>query len=189
MLLLSTANTTDMNKVLTALFLLGAFFGSQSLSAQPDSKYFNLGVGLSTWGIPVFGTVEIPLEFPNQSIVVGGSFRSKRESFNYLGSSSSWRHTIVGLEGGWNYYFDELLDVPSEFDLYGGARLNYYFWSTRLTDTIDGYDETYSGSQGGLGFGLAVGGRYHFKSNKSIFAEVGGGSVLSGGRVGLSFAF
>ena len=188
-MLISRANTTDMNKALTALFLSGAFFWSTSLSAQPDSRYFNVGLGLSNWGVPVFGTIEIPLKFQNQRVIVGGSFRTKRESFSYLGSSSAWRHTIVGIEGGWSCYFDDLADLPSEFDVYGGLRLGYYFWSTRLTDNIDGFNDSYTGLTDGLGLRGVIGGRYHYKSDKSLFLELGGGNVTAGGRFGLSFSF
>ena len=178
-----------MKKLLLLLTFLCAI-GINAISAQaPSSKKINAGIGVSGWGIPVFATVEIPLKAANQSIVFGGSFRSKTESFSYLPRSSSWRHTIIGLEGGWNYYFDDLIDVPRDFDLYGGLRLNYYIWQTKLVGNIDGFNGEYTGSSGGLGFRGVIGGRYHFKESTSLFVELGGGNMISGGRLGLSFGF
>ena len=176
-----------MKKFIFTLLLIGAVGAHSAFAQAPSSKKINAGIGVSGWGIPVFATVEIPLQAENQSIVFGGSFRSKTESFSYLTSSSSWRHTIIGLEGGWNYYFDDLLDVPRDFDLYGGLRLNYYIWQTKLVDNIDGFNGEYTGSSGGLGVRGVIGGRYHFKESTSLFVELGGGNMISGGRLGLSF--
>jgi len=141
----------------------------------------------SNWGIPLFVSVEIPVKFENQSFMFGGSLRTKQTS--YVAGETTWRHTIIGLQGGWNYYFDDLLDMPNDIDLYAGARLNYYIWNTKVEDSVDGFDEGYSGNSGGLGLAFTAGGRYHFKENMSAFLEVGGGTQLSGGRLGLSFKF
>ncbi|MFT4779385.1 MAG: hypothetical protein ACJAU0_001398 [Flavobacteriales bacterium] len=179
-----------MKNVFSSIALVGLLIASTSLFAQsPDSKMINAGVGFSSWGIPIFAAVEIPLKFESQSIVIGASYRTKRETFSYLIGETTWRHTIIGLQGGWNYYFDDLLDMPNEIDLYAGARLNYYIWNTKIEDSLDGFDETYSGGSSGLGLGLAIGGRYHFKKNMSAFAEVGGDNQLSGAKFGLSFKF
>ena len=177
-----------MRNVFSSIALLGLLMATTSLFAQsPDSKMINGAVGFSNWGIPLFVSVEIPVKFENQSFMFGGSLRTKQTS--YVAGETTWRHTIIGLQGGWNYYFDDLLDMPNDIDLYAGARLNYYIWNTKLVESIDGFDGTYSAGASGLRVGLAIGGRYHFKENMSAFAEVGGDNQLSGAKFGLSFKF
>lgn len=170
--------------------VLGLLLTASALFAQsPDTKLINAGIGFSGWGIPVFANAEFPLKFDNQSVVVGGSFRTKRERFNYFNDKYAWRHTIIGLDAGWNYYLDELLELPGEFDVYGGLRLHYFIWNSSLVDPIDGFTDSYSGNSGGLDFSVVLGGRYHFQPNMSAFMQLGGSRYMSGLRAGVSFQF
>ncbi|MGB0423235.1 MAG: hypothetical protein ACPGED_02885 [Flavobacteriales bacterium] len=163
---------------------------AKTANYEPQNDFFNVGFGVSSWGLPIYATYEKPMFMDRMSLVVGGSFRSKTEKYSFLGSSTKWRHTIIGLEGGVNYYVDEFIEgkFAADFDLYASARLRYFVWNTKIVDNNTGVDYEYSGSgNGGLGIGLNAGGRYHFNENVSLHVEAGYGSVISGGRVGVSF--
>lgn len=163
---------------------------SKTANYEPQNDFFNVGFGVSSWGLPIYATYEKPMFMERMSLVVGGSFRSKTESYSFLGSSAKWRHTIIGFEGGVNYYVDEFIEgkFASDFDLYASARLRYFIWNTKVVDSSPGNDIEYSGSgSGGVGIGLAAGARYHFNENLSLHVEAGYGSVMSSGRIGLSF--
>lgn len=159
-------------------------------SAQYNTDtYLNAGIGLSNWGIPVYLSYEKPIA---QDINIGGgiSASSVARKYNNGAGKIVYRHTAVGLEGFGSYYFDRVLDIPSEFDVYAGLGLGFVFWNTKLTDGPNGFDEKYSGSAATSGLNLRgfVGARYHFNAKTSVNLELGGGNVFSGGRVGLSWA-
>lgn len=145
------------------------------------SGLFSVGVGASGWGIPVFVKYEQPVA---DNITVGGqlSFQTKGENY----SSYKWKHTIIGLNARGSYHFNELLEVPSEWDFYAGASLGYYIWNTKYDGPGSSFNYGGSGS-GGLNIGAHVGARYFFKENVAFNVELGGGSVLAGGTIGVTF--
>lgn len=147
---------------------------------KPNQSMLNMGLGLSGWGVPIALSYEFPINVDRMSVVLGGSFSSRRESFTYLGGKTEWRHTIIGLQGGVNYYFDEYLDfVGPEWDLYGSLRLAYFIWNTKA-DSTDGSEVEYSGSgSGGLGLDVVAGGRYHLNDRWALHTETGWGSIYS----------
>jgi hypothetical protein len=99
-------------------------------------------------------------------------------------TNNRWIHTIIGLSANGNYHFFEPGD---QFDVYAGANLGYYFWNVRSTEAGVG---SYSGSgSGGFGLGLQLGGRYRLDNGITLHGEVGGGTVFSAARVGVSFPF
>lgn len=168
-------------KILMATAILAG--ASASASAQGGAvDYINVGVGVSGWGIPIYVGVDKTVA---DKITVGGmlSAQRKTERLGTIGGSFRWVHTIIGVGANANYHF---LEPTDEFDVYAGATLGYYFWNTRSTEagTI-----TYNGGgSGGLGIGLQVGGRYDL-DKVIIHGEIGGGTVLSSARVGVSFPF
>ncbi|MEZ4798700.1 MAG: hypothetical protein R2809_02750 [Flavobacteriales bacterium] len=171
-----------------ALIVLG--ISSNNLLAQggPDQKFLNAGVGLSGWGVPIYANFEFPIA-NDFTLSVGGSYQSRVERYYYLpGQRIGWRHNILGLQIAGNYYFDNLIDLPSDFDLYAGIQAEYYVWRTRLVDNKYGTVE-YSGSGlGGAGISGLIGGRYHVKPGKlSLNLQLAGGTVMSAGRLGVSF--
>lgn len=138
-------------------------------------KQFNAGLGLSSWGTPVYIGLDVGV---HKDISVGGelSFRSYNDYFKGIGYS----HTIIGFSGNGNYHFNSLLEIPKDFDFYAGLSLGFYSWSG---------DAGYAGThQSGLGLAAQVGGRYYFNSKVGLNLELGGGTV-SGGKFGISVKF
>lgn len=142
---------------------------------------FSVGVGASGWGIPVFVRYEHPVA---DNVTVGGtlSFQSKTEDEG----SYKWNNNIFGLNARGSYHFNELLNAPDEWDFYAGASLGYFFWNTKYDGPGVGFD--YSGSGvGGFSIGAHVGARYFVKENLGINLELGGGNILGGGTIGVTF--
>jgi len=145
-----------------------------------QTKMLTGGVGFSGWGIPLFIRYEHPVA---DNITVGGTLSFQNYSETY--SSYKWKHSISGLNGRGSYHFNELLNVPEQFDLYAGASLGYYFWNTKYEGSGD---IIYSGSgAGGFSLGGYVGGRYFFSDKIAVNLEFGGGTVLAGGTLGVTF--
>lgn len=175
------------NKILIAVFIFVVMLSASSYAQYnpytDQSKLFTVGVGASGWGIPVFLRYEQAVA---DNITVGGnlSFQSKGENYG----SYKWKHTITGLNARASYHFNELLSVPDEWDFYGGASLGYYIWNTKFNGTGTYFDYSGSGS-GGISIGAHVGARYFVNEKIGITGELGGGSVLAGGTVGVTFLF
>ena len=174
------------NKIFVSVFVLFFMVATNSFAQfnpyTNDSKMVTVGVGASGWGIPVFVRYEQAVA---DNITVGGdfSFQSKSEKFG----TYKWNHTIVGLNGRGSYHFNELFNAPDEWDFYAGATLGYYIWNTKY-DGNGSFDYSGSGS-GGFSLGAHIGARYFVNEKLGITAEVGGGSVLAGGTVGVTFLF
>jgi hypothetical protein len=178
-----------MRTIKIALAVLAIAATTQLTQAQfnpfsDNTKMATVGIGVTGWGIPIFGRIEFPVY---DNITVGGqlSFQTKGENFG----SSSWRHTIFGLGARGSYHFNELAELDDKWDLYAGLGLGYYFWNTKLKDDDLGTFD-YSGSgNGGFSIGLHVGGRYFVNDNIGINLELGGGTVLAGATIGATFLF
>lgn len=174
------------NKIFVSVFILFFMVATNSFAQfnpyTDNTKLVTVGVGASGWGIPVFVRYEMPVA---DNITVGGDFSFQSKSEKY--ASYKWNHTIVGLNGRGSYHFNELLNASDEWDFYAGATLGYYIWNTKY-DGSGSFDYTGSGS-GGFSLGAHVGARYFVNENLGITAEAGGGSVLAGGTIGVTFLF
>lgn len=172
-----------MKKLKTLLAIALVAGACSTASAQGGAfDYINVGVGVSGWGIPIYVGVDKTVA---DKITIGGvlSAQRKTERWGILGSDFRWVHTIIGVGANANYHF---LEPTDEFDVYAGATLGYYFWNTRSTEA--GTATYAGGGAGGLGIGLQVGGRYDLEK-VIIHGEIGGGTVFSSARVGVSFPF
>lgn len=173
------------NKVLigvTILFLACSMKSNAQFNPYSEGNgLLSAGVGASGWGIPVFVRYEHPVA---DNISIGGALSFQSKSENYI--NSKWRHTITGLNARGSYHFNELFNAPDEWDFYGGASLGYFIWNTKYTGTGMSFDYTGSGS-GGFSIGGHIGARYFINEKLGIVLELGGGSVLTGGTVGVTF--
>jgi hypothetical protein len=166
---------------LFAMIAIAMLFMSEQAQAQfnpydDGRKIATIGVGFSSWGVPFYGRLEVPIA---DNITVGGglSYRSRTSGF--------FNYSIIGLTALGNYHFNELLELPDEFDFYAGASLGYYIWNVTADD-----GRNYNGSEAsGIGFDAQIGGRYFFKDNIALNLEFGGGNQTAGGSIGLSFLF
>lgn len=123
---------------------------------------FNLGVGLSNWGIPIYAGVDYWL---TSDITLG-----LEASFRY----NLWsRYAVIGGSVNGNYHFNQILSLPENLDAYAGISAGPYF-------SLGGY-----WSHLRVGFAGQIGGRYKINDRMWIHAELGGGS-FSGGKIGIT---
>ena len=182
-------NYTQLIKpVLFGFIFFIAFTFSENAHAQYNpydngSKIVTFGIGASGRGIPIFARLEVPVA---DNITVGGVVSYQSYSNNF--TSFKYRHTIFGIGVLGNYHFNELFEISDEWDVYAGATLGYYLANSKYVDSGNTVD--YDGPDyGGVSLGLQVGGRYFFKDNMAVNVEVGGGTVLTSGTVGISILF
>lgn len=107
-----------------------------------------------------FGIIGASLEFPVASAITVGPAAYTNFDLNYL---------TLGAKA--NYYFDDLIELPSEWDLYAGANLGF---GVALNNEYNS----------DLDLGLQVGGRWFWSDKWGLFVEFGGGK-LGGAAYGL----
>jgi hypothetical protein len=165
------------NLLLTSVFALCAFVSVSNAQYSKGTSLLNVGIGLSSWGIPLHASYEYMF---TDKISAGLGIDYTRRSLSGW-SGGHWNYLYFGARG--NYHFNELLKIENEkLDVYGGLTLGYY--------TVNYSGDTYLGnvSYGSQVFlGGQVGARYAFAKNLTGFGEVGAGSGFA--RVGLSFKF
>ena len=157
-------------------FLVFAFvLCSASLFAQGSLEkgkaQINAGIGVTTWGVPIYAGFDVGV---HEWITVGGkvSYRSYGGG-RFGGVRYKQSLTTIGANG--NFHFNELLDLPSKWDLYAGLSLGYYIWSdVRWNDGNNTY--VYGGEASGLGAEVQAGARYFFTDKFGVNAELGGGT-------------
>jgi hypothetical protein len=150
---------------------------AQSKSAFSNGdNLLNIGIGV---GSPYFGagySASLPIN-PTVSfehgitdaISVGGtaSFATSKYNYNLLGTGYSIKETAVFLGVRGSYHFNQLWNIPDNFDVYGGASIGYVIVS--VSDS-QGYSAS---AASGAGFGVFAGGKYYFQSNLAVYAELG----------------
>ncbi|MBP0905342.1 outer membrane beta-barrel protein [Mariniflexile gromovii] len=163
-----------------ALFAFGFTFAQAPL--EEGGLQLNAGVGATGWGASVYGGVEYGL-LPDITIGAEASYHSYNH--DYFGSSYDYKSNIIGIQANGSYHFNELLQIPSEFDVYAGANLNYFSWTTKVNgEKVNSYN-----GEDNFGLGLHAGGRYFFTDNFGVNVQVGGGNVFSGIKAGITYIF
>ncbi len=164
-----------MKKLLLSLTVLVATTCSYSQGSLPNgSSQFNVGLGLSGWGVPIYAGFDFGV---SKDITLGGefSYRSYKENWK----NNNYNHNIIGISGNGNYHFNRVLNIAPAYDFYAGLNIGFYSWSSP-----DGYTGDHTS---GLGLGAQVGGRYYFGKKAGINLEFGGGNAFTGGKFGLTF--
>ncbi len=151
-------------------FLFIVFTARAQGPIQDGETQVNLGVGLSTYGLPIYAGIEFGLE---NNFSVGGEF-----SYRKYNKYSVYSPSITTIAGFGNYHFNELLEIPSQWDLYGGLTLGYSIWSNNNMNY-----NWYKGS--GIYLAGQIGGRYYINDNFAVNLEFGGGTY-SGGKLGVT---
>ncbi len=161
-----------MTLTLLALLMVGLSFAQeasedkQKVDIDKSKLQFNAGVGLSTWGIPLYIGADYWLT-DDITIGIEASVRYRllyTYSYGYIGGSANA-----------NYHAGRILELPDNVDVYAGLsagpylRVGSYYSSTSLRINISGQ----------------VGGRYKLTDNLWVHAEVGGGT-FSGGKIGIT---
>ena len=133
----------------------------------------NLGVGLSSWGVPVYLGFDHGVH-PDITLGAELSFRSYNDNWR----DDKYHHSIIGILGNANYHFNTVLNIPSPWDFYAGLNLGFYGWNS---------PNDYKGSYASrVGLGAQIGGRYYFSNKVGINLEFGGGNAFGGGKFGLT---
>lgn len=160
--------------LLTFLFCSLSFATYAQAPLKKNANQINAGLGFSGWGVPVYIGLDHGI---GDEFTIGGEFSIRSYSDNY--NQTKYNHRIIGLAANVNYHFNDLLELPSVWNVYGGANLGYYAWSS---------SSKYNGEGGSrFGFGLQLGGRYFFKKNLGVNLEFGGATVTSGGKFGITY--
>jgi hypothetical protein len=166
-----------MNKIILSIIIL--LCASTILAQSPLPKgmnQFNAGVGLSSWGIPVYVGFDHSV---HNNVSIGGelSYRDYDDHWK----SYSYHHSVIGISGNVNYHFNQILRIPRDWDIYAGLNLGFYIWNS---------PNDYEGDHtSGLDLGGQVGVRYYFSRSTGINFEFGGGNAFSGGKVGISYRY
>lgn len=148
-------------KCMKSILICIALALSVSLSGQQHGDHLNLGLGLNGIGLPIGVSYDWGFQ-GDFNLGLGASLAL---------SSRDYGGSPIGLGFFTQWYADDLLDLPSEFDAYASGGVYYY---------------TYKGGDA-IDLNISIGGRYYFDDRLGLNIELGGGSVLSGGRVGVTW--
>lgn len=136
---------------------------TNQMTYNAGQKEINFGLGLNADGIPLYASYDFPVASNvTVSPVVGITLRNP-ESY-------------ISMAGAVNYHFNQLLEIPSNWDFYAGGNIGFHFFMGRTTGTTP------------LELGLQVGGRYFWNKDWGINLELGGGTGY-GGLIGLTRKF
>ena len=177
-----------MKKILLsiAILLTSATISFAQSAITPGTNLLSVGIGV---GSPYFGesysssfpvnptiSFERGIVIDNLAVGAEASFATSKYSFD--GFTSTFTAVYIGVRG--TYHFGQLLSIPSQFDLYGGATAGFIIETA--SDNFGGSPSASSGPGGG-GF---VGGKYYFAPKIGVYAEAGFTS-LSFVNVGVTF--
>lgn len=167
----------NMKKLSIVAFILVAFSISNAQAQNPirkGEKQLNFGTGASVFGIPFYVSMDFGI---HEDISIGPivSFRSYRERVNVAGTSYNYAHNIFGFGFTGDYHFNNLLDIPREFDIYAGATVGYYIWNTADV-VVGGTTVVYNGNPAAVGLNPHVGARYNFNPKWSVQVQVDAGT-------------
>jgi outer membrane immunogenic protein len=163
-------------QVLTFILVVVAGVAFAQNPISKGESQVNFGVGLSSWGIPVYLGFDYGVH-PDITLGAEASYRSYNDNWR----DSKYNHSVIGIQGNANYHFNTVLNIPSPWDFYAGLNLGFYSWNS---------PRDYEGSHtSGLGLGGQIGGRYFFSNKAGINLEFGGGNAFSGGKLGITIKF
>lgn len=143
-----------------ALCMVALSFGQTKL--DQSKMQLNAGVGISSWGIPVY----VGVDYWATSEVTIGLEASAR--FNLWNS-----YSVIGGQVNANYHFNTLLELPENLDFYAGISAGPYFSLGNYWNAAH------------FNFAGQIGGRYKYNDKMWFHVELGGGS-FSGGKIGIT---
>lgn len=150
-------------------------FGQNPL--KKGEKQLNAGVGLGSFGTPIYLGAEFGI---HEDISLAGDVSYQSKDYVYA------KQSAIGVSLKGNYHFNRILKIEEKFDFYAGVGLNYYNFNTKFSGSDTNYSFDYDS---GIGFDVQAGGRYFFSDKFGVNLEYGGGSTLSGGRLGITYKF
>ncbi|OCB75172.1 outer membrane beta-barrel protein [Flavobacterium crassostreae] len=170
-----------MKKIALLLAVFAFNFANAQAPLEEGGIQLNAGVGTSGWGTPVYLGLDYGIA---TNFTLGGelSYQSYNQNIGFGMGSSELKSSILGIQANGNYHFNELLNIPSEWDFYAGANLNYFSWTTKMSGKTYDYNDADN-----FGIGLQVGGRYFFNDKFGVNVQLGGGNVVSGAKIGVTY--
>ena len=169
-----------MKNFILAICLAFTTLGYAQGSLETGDMQVNGGFGFSNYGLPIYVGMDYGFK---EDITLGGEISYRGYNQTFFGVK--FKHKIIGFAANANYHFNNLLELPSEFDVYAGLSLGFYAWSTSSSGSsiIE-----YTGSGGsGLGIGIQIGGRYFFNETWGANLQLGGGNAASGAQIGVTY--
>ncbi|MDH5366052.1 MAG: hypothetical protein OEW67_03640 [Cyclobacteriaceae bacterium] len=167
-------------------FIILLTFGISQLFAQgpirKGEKQLNFGVGVSTLGIPVYLGMDFGI---HENISLGPIMSFRTYVSNAIdpitGSKITYTQTAFGIGFNGDFHFNNLLNIPREFDVYAGISISYFVINstTTVTGTV---------LLPNIGVNPHVGGRYNFNPKWSVQVQVDAGTH-TGAMGGLTFKF
>lgn len=163
-----------MKKIALALALFAFGFANAQAPLEEGGFQLNGGFGATTYGASAYAGLEYGLM---KDISIGGeiSYQSYGATTAISGYGNDYNINAIGVQANGSYHFNELLQIPSKFDVYAGANVNYYSWSKNDYGVNS------------VGLGVHAGGRYFFTDNLGVNVQLGGGNVFSGVKVGITY--
>jgi opacity protein-like surface antigen len=160
-------------------FLIGAFIfvaSVKTINAQQKIGegllQYNAGVGASNRGVPIYVGADYGVY---ENVTVGGEFSMRSYQSRYY--EYIYRNRLFGFAANGNYHFNEIANLPVEFDFYAGLMIGLFIW--------DGSPEYANNTL--LSAGGQVGARYKVQKNLHVNAELQAGGAFSGLKVGVTY--
>jgi len=150
---------------LCALCLAAFSFGQ---SIDKNKVQVNAGIGLSSWGLPVYLGADY---WVTDEVTIGVEASCRYRLLH------TYHYGYFGASANGNFHFNKILQLPDNIDFYVGVSAGPYFGFGDYFDTYDSFD---------FGVSAQVGGRYKINDQMWLQGEVGGGS-LSGAKIGVTF--
>lgn len=169
------------------ILIFSLFFITCSLHAQritEGESQINGGIGFSSngWGLPFYAGYDYGI---HEDITVGAqiTYSSKKENFGFGNEKVKGTWFGIGVNG--NYHLNTVLNIPNEWDVYGGLTLAYNSFSWNYPSNYPNNFKTGKGSD--IGVAAQIGARYFFNDNMAVNLELGGGNIASGGKIGITY--
>jgi len=158
-----------MKKIVLMLLLLNSYLYSNSQSSlSRGDKQWNAGLGISTFGLPVYLGIDYGLR---RNVTLNGEVSFHRDLY-YKSSLKN----MLGMVTRVDYHFNTLINIPPAWDLYLGLNLGLYTF----------FDRNYPATAA-VGIGGHLGGRYFFNDKIGLNMEFGtGGQNLAGVKIGIT---
>jgi len=136
-------------------------FAQGQMPLEVGAKQLNFGILGSQSGFPFYVGMDFAIK---ENITLGGEVRPA-----FLGNNN-----FLDLIFNADYHFNKLMNIPNNFDFYGGLNLGWDLW----------FGDSSGGS--GIFLGAHLGGRYYWNEKWGVNVELAGGNNYSGGKIGLS---
>jgi hypothetical protein len=141
-------------KKIIQLFLFALFFSISSVFAQGSEtiKQLNFGIIGASYEFPIHKNISIA---------------------PFVGTDFELDWLTLGAKG--NFYFNNLLGLPAEWDVYGGANAGFAIGLDNDANNKDGFN-----------LGLHIGARWFWNDTWGVYAEFGGGTTAGTSGIGIT---